>query len=107
VKQWFGKPYFVPAKICDGRTNGGITDGDTDHEPEREAAVDNALAELGVFHIFGIEMQRRRIMRQRAEPDIVCFGDGPGNAVLKSLADREFFEIQSWHASRPLLIEFA
>ena len=46
-------------------------------------------------------------MRQRAEPDIVCFGNRPPNAVLKSLTEREFFEIQSWHASRPLLIEFA
>jgi hypothetical protein len=52
-------------------------------------------------------MQRRRIMRQRTEPDIVCFGNRSGNAVLKSLTDREFFEIQSWHASRPLLVKIA
>jgi hypothetical protein len=53
---------------------------------------------MPVFHVFGIEVKRRRIMRQCAEPDVVRLGDCPRNAVLEGLADREFFEVQSGHA---------
>ena len=52
------------------------------------------LAELCGLHVFGVEVQGGRVMRHRRKKDVVRFGNGAPNRVVKNLADREFFEIE-------------
>ena len=97
MKQRFRKAHFIPTEIRDSRTNRCVTDGNPDHEGQSQAAVNQSLTELGILAILCIDVQRGRVMRERTEPHIVCFGDRATNLVVKRLANREFFEIQSGH----------
>lgn len=98
VKQRLGKPHLVPAEIGDCRADRSVADRDAHHERKRKTAIDDRLSEFAVFHVFGVKMQWRRVVSQRTEPDVVRLRNGAPDAVPESLTDREFLEIQSWHA---------
>ena len=93
MKERCRKPHLVPSQVGDCCADSRISDRDADHEGQRQAAIDDGLAELRVFHVLGIEMERRRIVGQCTEPDIIGFGDRPGYTVPESLPNGEFFEI--------------
>ena len=98
--------HLVPAEIADRRAERGVADRDADDEAERERAVDDARAELGVLlAILLVEMQRRGVHRERAEERVVGFGDGASQRVAEHVADLEFLEIESRHdGSRQLRV---
>ena len=101
VEQRLRKSNIVPSQIGYGRADRGIANRYADHEAQGQATVNQGFSKLRCFAIFRIEMQRRRIMRQRAEPNIVGLSDRPVNRVIERLTYSELFEIQTWHRVSP------
>src|SRR5271155_6000023 len=85
------------AQVGDGGAEGGISDRYTDHQAEREDAVDDALAELGALGEFGVEMERLWVVCECAKDQVVSFRDRARDWVLEHLAGFEFLEIKSGH----------
>jgi hypothetical protein len=93
-----GESHLVPSQIADRRAERGVAHRDAHHEPQREGAVDDPGSELGVAPaILLVEMQRRRVHRQRTEEHVVGFGNGAAYRMTDYLADGEFLEIESGH----------
>ena len=92
-----GKAHLGHAEVGDGRAQGGVVDGDADHQAEREQAVDDALAELGLAGELVVQMQRLDVQGQRAEQHVVHLGHGARPGVFEGLAYVEFLEIQACH----------
>ena len=68
-----------------------------DHEPEREQAVHDALPELGLLGELVIEMERLRVVGERAEQNVVVLAHRAPQRVVEHLADLELFEVQASH----------
>jgi len=107
MKQRMGEADFVPAEICDGGADGCIANGYANHEAQGKTAVDQWSAKFALLHVFSVKVQWRRVVRYRTEPDIVGFGNRPGDAMLKGLPDLEFFEIVSRHFAASVLVNAA
>src|SRR5207245_494140 len=88
-----GKLCLVKAEIADGGAQRQLADGESDHQPEREDAVDQALPKFGVFGKFRIQMERLRIHRQRREKQIIGFGHGAARLMAKDIANAKFLEV--------------
>lgn len=101
VKQWLWKTNIVPTKIRDRRSHCRVTDRNTDHKTQGQAAIDQRPAEFGGFAVLRINVQRRRVVGERAEPDVVSFRNGAVDWVLESLTNFEFFEIETGHQNSP------
>ena len=101
VEQRLWKSHIVPSQIGNRRADRCIADRYPDHEAQRQATVNQGFAKLCRFAVLRVDMQRRRIMRQRAEPNIVGLSDRPVNRVIKRLTYSELFEIQTWHRVSP------
>ncbi|MCY1555656.1 hypothetical protein D9M68_923350 [compost metagenome] len=98
MEQRLGKTHLVPAEVGDGGAQGGVAHRDTDHQPQGEGAVDQALTVLGVLTaILLVQVQLRRVMGDCAEPDVVAFGDGAADGVLEHLPHLQFVEIKTGH----------
>ena len=99
VEQRLGKAHLVPAEVGDGGAQHGVADRDAHHQGQREAAIDQALAELGLAAaVLLIEMQVGGVVRHGAEPDVVGFADRAADRVLEELTDMELIVIQTGHA---------
>jgi alpha,alpha-trehalase len=97
-----GEAHFVPAQVGHRGSQRRVADGDANHEPECEHAVDHALTEFAVCAtVFFVQMQRRGIVGECREKHVVGFGHGPADRVAEFLSDNEFFKIKSRHR-RPL-----
>ena len=102
VEQGLGETHDVPAKVGDRRAERRVADRDSDHETEREGAVDDALAELGLRPaVLLIEVQGGGIVREGREKNIVGLRNGAADGVPEKHAEGEFFEIQSGHLRPP------
>jgi hypothetical protein len=101
VEQRLWKSHIVPPQIGNRRTDRCIADRYADHEAQGQATVDQGFAELRRFAVLRIDVQRRGIVRQRTEPNIVGFSDCPVNRVIECLTYGELFEIQTWHRVSP------
>jgi hypothetical protein len=51
--------------------------------------------------VFFVEMQRSRVVRQRAEKDVVGLGQRTPHRMPEHLARLEFFKIESCHCNFP------
>ena len=83
IKTGFGMVTSVIAEIGDQRAERRVADRKADHEREGEEAVDDDPAEFAVAGIFGIEMQRLRIMGQRGHQQII----GLGHRAMRIMAE--------------------
>src|SRR3954451_7367210 len=101
VKHRFWKFDVGHAEVADCGAERRIVDAHADHDAERIKAVEQPLAEFGIFGEMGIDMQRLRVHGQQAEHGVVHLGHGPGEFMVKLPADLELLEIQSSH-QRPL-----
>jgi hypothetical protein len=97
MEQGPGKANLIPAQVRHCRTDGSITDRNSDHETQGKATIHDRLAEFGSFHVLSIDVQWRRIMRHRAEPDIVGLRYRSPDRMIERLADRKFLEKKTWH----------
>src|SRR5437868_6528638 len=104
VEDRLRKPNVAHPQIGDRRTERRFADADADDQTEREQAVDQALAELGLFSEFFVEVQGLRVHRQCAEEHIVHFGNGPADRVFEDLTLFKLLEVQSGHRSSPYLL---
>src|SRR5229473_7856969 len=64
----------------------------TGHQRQREGAVDERLSELGQGGVLVVEMNRRCVLREEREPDIVRRRDRAAERVLIHVADLEVLE---------------
>src|SRR6267142_4049148 len=101
VKYRFWKLDVGHAEVADRGAERRIVDAHADHDAERIEAVEQPLAEFGIFGEMRIYMQRLRVHGQQAEHRVVHLGHGPGEFMMKLPADLELLEIQSRH-QRPL-----
>src|SRR5690606_8137179 len=103
VEQRLRETHLVPPEVRHRGSRGGIAYGDPDHESECQAAVHQRLAELSVPAVLGIDVNRRGIVGERAEPDVVSLGDGAAYRMPERLPDLKFLEVQTRHAKSPEL----
>jgi hypothetical protein len=101
VEQRLWKSHVVPSQIGYRRAYRCIADRYADHEAQGQATVNQGFAKLRRFAVLRVDMQRRRIMRQCTEPNIIGLSDCPVNRVIERLTYGEFFEIQTWHRVSP------
>src|SRR5580704_5000550 len=92
-KHRMGEARISHAQVGDRGAESSIAHRYSDHQPECEDAVHDALAELGALGKFRIEMERLWIVRQRAKDQVVCFRDGARDRMLEYLADFEFVKV--------------
>jgi len=101
VEQRLWKLHIVPSQIGYRRADRCIADRYADHEAQGQATVNQGFAKFCRFAVLRIDVQRRWIMRQRTEPNIVGLSDRPVNWVIERLTYSELFEIQTWHWVSP------
>ena len=71
---------------------------DTDQQPERKNAIDNALTEFGLrAAIFLVQVQRSGVVSQRREKHVIHFCDGSSDGMFELLPDGKFLKIKSRH----------
>jgi len=97
MKQRLWKSHLVPTEIGDRRPLRGISNRNSHHHAQSQTAVDEPLSELRRFHVFGIEMERRRIVSHRREKDIVRLGDRAVHWMIENHSHFEFLEIKTCH----------
>ena len=102
VKQRRRKANFFPAEICNGRAYRRVANRYSHHKPQRQATVDQWLAKFRALAVLRVDVQWRRIVGQRAKPDIVSLRNGSANGVLKDLTDFEFIEVITGHWDSPV-----
>ena len=84
---------FLPAEIADRRAERGVLHRKAHDEPEGEDGIDQRLPEFGRLGVFVVDVDRRRIIGQRREQDVVHVGHRAPDLVDESLTDREFLKI--------------
>src|SRR5258705_47539 len=87
AKAEFGKPLV----------NSLFTLGDA----EREEAVDQRLAELGLRRRMKVDVERLGVHREAREPHVVRLGDRPAGLVPKGLSHLEVLQVLSRHVAPP------
>ncbi len=97
VEKRVGMPHTFIAEVGDKCSLGEIVDRDPDSKAEREDSVDKTAAKLGFLGVVFVEVKRLRIHREGGKKDVVCFGQRSTKAMLKDIADFEFFKIASGH----------
>ena len=97
-----GKTHLVPTQVADRGAQRGVAHRNAHHQPEREHAVHQGLAELGCLGILGIQVDRRRVVRHGAEDDVVGFRHGAPNVVPERLPYFKLLEIKTRHRRLPL-----
>jgi hypothetical protein len=96
-----GHAYLVVAEIGDEGAERGVADRKAYHQRECEGAVDDDTAEFGPRRIFGVQVERLRVMGQRRNQKIVGLGHGAVRLVPDPIADRPFVEITAGHLIPP------
>src|SRR5574337_443637 len=71
VEHRFRETHVGHPEVGDRRAERRVVHRQPDHEAEREDAVDQRPAELGRAAVLGIEVDRRRVGGDAAEPDVV------------------------------------
>ena len=95
---------FVPTEIAYGRAKCGVANRYANHQPQGKNAVHQRLAELGAFCIFGVKMDRRRIVGHGAEENVIGFGNRSPDVVPENLSHIKLLKIKSCHFSTFYLI---
>ena len=99
VEHRLGEAHVGHAEIGDGGAERRVVHRDADHQAEREQAVDDALAELGLGGELLVEVQGLHVHGQRAEQHVVHFSDRARPGMVEHPADGEFLEIKPRHLS--------
>src|SRR5579862_2672418 len=89
--------HLLEAEIADGGAEGGVVHREAYQEPEREQAVDDALAEGRRLGILGVEVDGGGVHGQGAEQQVVGLGHGAPYRVLEALSRLELLEVESRH----------
>src|SRR5574337_253365 len=97
VEHRFRETHVGHPEVGDRRAERRVVHRQPDHEAEREDAVDQRPAELGRAAVLGIEVDRRRVGGDAAEPDVVGFGHRAPDPVVEDLSDGEFLEPAACH----------
>ena len=92
---------LFPAEIADRRAERRVLHREADDEPEGEDRIDERLPELGRLRVFVVDVDRRRIVGQRREQDVVHVRHGAPDLVNEGLADAELLEIFPAQAASP------
>src|SRR2546427_5220447 len=74
---------FVEAQVPDRCAQSRLTNRKADSDPERQQAVDERLAELGLRRGVEIEVERLRVHREAGEEDVVGLGDRPSRLMAE------------------------
>src|SRR5256885_12959917 len=91
---------LVEAQIPNRRAQRRLTDRKADGDPERQQAVDEGLAELGLRRGVEVEVERLRVHREAGEEDVVGLGDRPSRLMAERLPDLELLEEFPRHLRR-------
>src|SRR6266851_359842 len=86
-----GQPDLVPAEVGH-HVLGHVAHALAGHKGEGEAAVDEGLSELGLGRVVVVEVDRRRVLGQEGEPDVVRGRDRAPERVFVDVADLEILE---------------
>ena len=76
VEHGLGKPHVGHAEVADGGAERGVVDRDADHQAQREQAVDQRLAPLGLGREVMVDVQRLRVVGEAGEQRVVHLRDG-------------------------------
>src|SRR5690349_9772021 len=90
VEYRLGELHVGHAEVCDGGADRGVVHRDADHQPQGEQAVDDALAELGLFRELLVEVQRLHVHGQRAVKNVVHFRHGARPGVIEHATHVQF-----------------
>src|SRR5271155_5295296 len=96
-----GKGHLLEAEIADRRSQRRILHGEADDEAQREYGIDQRAAELGGLGVFMIDVDRRRIVGQGGEQDVVHVRNRASDFMNEGLPDLELLEIFAGHRSTP------
>src|SRR5271168_968701 len=96
-----GKGHLLEAEIADRRSQRRILHGEADDEPQREDGIDQRTAELGGLGVFMIDVDRRRIVGQGGEQDVVHVRHRTADFVNEGLPDLELLKIFAGHTLFP------
>src|SRR5207244_4408238 len=91
---------LVEAQVPDRCAQRRLTNRKADSDPERQQAVDERLAELGLRRGVEIEVERLRVHREAGEEDVVGLGDRPSRLMAERLPDLELLEEFPRHLRR-------
>src|ERR1700687_2920297 len=91
------KSGFLHTEVADGGSQGGVLHGKTDNQTKGENRIHQRFAEFSRFGIFVIDVDSRRIIRQRRKQNVVHVGDRAPNLMDKRLPYRKLLKIESRH----------
>ena len=74
---------------------------DTHHQRQREAAVDDALPEVGALHVLLVEMKERRVVRHAGEQDVVGFRQRAADRMVEHSPHLQFVKPNASHYRSP------
>src|SRR5262245_27690261 len=94
--------HLLEPEVADRRAERRLSHREADRNAEREEAVDQRLAELGLRRRVEVDVQRLWVHRQAREPYVVGLGDSAPRLVPERLSDRELLEVLSGHEFPPL-----
>lgn len=97
VEKRVGVPHTFIAEVGDKCSLGEIIDRDPDSKAKCEDPVDKTSTELGFLGVVFVEVQWLWVHGEGGKKDVVCFRQRSTKAVLKDIADFEFFKIASGH----------
>ena len=86
-----GQPHLVPAQVRH-HVLGDVGHALARHQCQGEATVHQGFSELGLRGVVVVEVDRRRVLRQQREPDVVGRRDRPAERVLVDVSHREILE---------------
>src|SRR5262249_34495384 len=92
---------LLEPEIAHGRAERGLADREPHGDAEREEAVDQRLAELGLGRGVEIDVERLRGHREAGEPHVGGLGPRASGLVSKRLSDLELVEVLSCHVGPP------
>ena len=101
MEDGLGKLHLGHAEVADGGAERGVADRHADHQPEREQAVDQRLAPLGLGGEMVVDVQRLGIERQAGEQHVVHLGHCAPDRMLQDATDYEILQIQPTHPTAP------
>jgi sulfur carrier protein ThiS len=88
-----GEGDLLEPEVRNGRAVGGLEHRHADEQREGEHAVHEGLAELGLFRrVLVVEVQPRRVQRERRHEHVVRLGDGARQRVRDDVADAQVLE---------------
>ena len=77
--------HVLVAEVCHDRALGQLGHGHSHQQAEGEDAIHQPTTKLGLCRKLLVEVKRLGVHGQGAEQNIVCFGDGPAQSVVKAI----------------------